>query len=406
MKSDIADVKNAGGRPGGQHLGRLVPARVRRRLPVGAPRHRGHRLHRPGGRHPGEGPDRRRRAAVQRVRAGPAGRGGALSDRGQASAPRRPGRPARGEGATAGSFASLRWPRCSCSLLLLGTRRAPPPRSSTTLSPPTPSPPTRSTEHRAISPRARAGGSARAGAARARRARSAARAHPPRLHPRLDRVDERGDGGRPARAGAGRVSLARRVHRPARAGELPGRGRLVRRVLPRRRAVRRAGRGQPGRRSGALLDQLPRPRRSRAVAGAAPGPPVHPPAGPARSPLPHRDRPGRPQLRPLRGRPRAAVPVRRGLRAGGRLPQLSDGQRHQQQVLQHPGLGAGRLHPVEQVRPAVSAHPLSAQATRLHDRPTSRRTTRSAGASTARRTDAQFRLALRARGDGTGPGWT
>ena len=41
-------------RPAGrQHLGGLVPARVRGRVPLGPPRHRGHRLHRARGRRPG-----------------------------------------------------------------------------------------------------------------------------------------------------------------------------------------------------------------------------------------------------------------------------------------------------------------------------------------------------------------
>ncbi len=59
-------------RPAGrQHLRRMVPPRVRRRLRLGPSRHRGHRLHRPRGRHAGEGSDRDRRAALHRVRAEP-----------------------------------------------------------------------------------------------------------------------------------------------------------------------------------------------------------------------------------------------------------------------------------------------------------------------------------------------
>src|SRR5256885_15001740 len=49
----------------------MVPARVRRRIPLGASRHRGHRLHRERGPTPGEGADGDRGAVVHRVPAAP-----------------------------------------------------------------------------------------------------------------------------------------------------------------------------------------------------------------------------------------------------------------------------------------------------------------------------------------------
>ena len=49
-------------------------------------------------------------------------------------------------------------------------------------------------------------------------------AHPHRVHPRLHRVGPRRDRGRSAHPGPRRLPLARRLHRPAGAGELPGAG--------------------------------------------------------------------------------------------------------------------------------------------------------------------------------------
>src|SRR5207247_2177707 len=62
-------------RPGRRHdRGGLVPARVRGRLPLGAPRHRGHGLHRRRGPPPGQGPDGSRGPALHRIHSQARGR--------------------------------------------------------------------------------------------------------------------------------------------------------------------------------------------------------------------------------------------------------------------------------------------------------------------------------------------
>ena len=89
----------------------------------------------------------------------------------------------------------------------------------------------------------------------------------------------------------------------------------------------------------------------------------------------------------------------------------------EQHLLQHPGLGAGQLHPVAQVRRAVPADPLGARTATVRDQRAGVGTTRSGSGYKARRTDAQIRLSLASRGaaEGLGPrvdllynrsGWT
>ena len=97
-------------------------------------------------------------------------------------------------------------------------------------------------------------------------------------------------------------------------------------------------------------------------------------ARPARAAITHRHCEGRPELRALRGRPRAPVSLRARLFPRRRLPRLADRERHEQQLLQHAGVGPGQLHPVGHIRGAVPAHPLAAQSARVrHLRPDPRR---------------------------------
>ena len=139
--------------------------------------------------------------------------------------------------------------------------------------------------HRALPRGAAAGRRPGAGPARcSSRAGPATGAHPHRLHPRFHRVGPRRHRRRSPHPDPRRLSLARRLHRPSRAGELSGPRRHVGGVLPRRPALRRRRRGQPRGGSRALLHQLPRPDRGRAVARPAAGLPLHPAARPASRP--------------------------------------------------------------------------------------------------------------------------
>ncbi len=174
--------------------------------------------------------------------------------------------------------------------------------------------------------------------------------------------------------------LARWVHRPARAGQLPGPRRDIGRVLPRWLAVRRRRCGQHCGGSRALLDHPARPRRGRALAGPPSGAPVHPPPRPPRAAIAGRRRHRRPRLLEVRRSVRAAHEVGHRLRARGRLPELADLQRREQRLLQYPGLGAGQLRALGQGRSAVPARPLAARIVRRSSRMSSP-TTRSVWAS-------------------------
>ena len=141
------------------------------------------------------------------------------------------------------------------------------------------------------------------------------------------------------------------------------------------------------------------------MARAPPGPPLHAAARPAGAPLTHRASPGATATSPAtRATSSAGLPSASASPSPADYLDSPDGQRHQQQLLQYPGLGAGQLRPVRQVRRAVSAHPLAAQAARLHHLRRRRPTTPSASGYKATRTDAQLRMSLRSRDDGTGTG--
>ena len=128
-------------------------------------------------------------------------------------------------------------------------------------------------------------------------ARPALPIHPHGVHPRLDRVGSCPDRGRSPHPGPGRLSLARRLHRATRAGQLPGAWRELGRVLSGRSALRGGGRGQRRRGPRALLHQLPRAHRGRAMARTAPDLPGHPTTRPHRAPVAHRHRARRRRLR-------------------------------------------------------------------------------------------------------------
>ena len=68
IKSDVADIKNSGGRPAGTITRRDVSAGVRRRLSMGSSRHRGNGVHGIGSRHGAARSDGRSSGNVRRVR--------------------------------------------------------------------------------------------------------------------------------------------------------------------------------------------------------------------------------------------------------------------------------------------------------------------------------------------------
>ena len=162
--------------------------------------------------------------------------------------------------------------------------------------------------------------------------------------------------------GPRRLPLARRVHRPARARQLPGARRDVGGVLPRRPALCGGRHRQRRGRSRALHHQLSRPHRSRALARPAPGPSLHPAARPSGASVPHRDRAGRRGLRALRGLAGAPVRQRHRVRPRGGLSQLADRERRVEQLLEHPVLSPGQLRPqpatgIPVPAPAILAEP-------------------------------------------------
>ena len=198
-------------------------------------------------------------------------------------------------------------------------------------------------QHRPLPRGARAGGGPGAGAARSSRRRGRGRRSPASSSPAT-----RSSGLSGATVGdllaqvPGRLPLARRVHRPAGAGELSGPRRDVGRVLPRRRALRRRRRRQRRR-------WIPRSSRSAFSTGSrsSAGPGMlrvylftrrHDRLAP-RSRI--GDRPRRPTTSPATRRDlERRFPLGLGFALAGRLPQLARPRAvDQQQLLQHAGRG-------------------------------------------------------------------
>ena len=107
-----------------------------------------------------------------------------------------------------------------------------------------------------------------------------------------------------------------------------------------------AGRRQRGGGSRAVLDQLSRPGRGGALARVSSGSTSSPGGTTGSLPARASRSPGATATSPAtRATLERRFPSGLGFALAGRLPQLPDRERDEQQLLQYPGLGAGQLHP-------------------------------------------------------------